>query len=233
MDGEAASAPEPAYDPGALEPGSERWTDEFWAALVGSVDFFLRSCYGIREFTEDPDCVLRVALSAARIPVLLSDGTEIGVGDIVGALHFWNEQLPRYSPRGPDLGWACDMRRRVVHSLRSLAEHVERDPEWQPVQAFRAEATLSSRLGLLQVQRLARRYGFERVEPPSTMLRQLHAIGDCLNAWSLTRAFNPAALARQRLLRDRHELWISRRRLLQIYRRRGQSTDNPTPRRDA
>jgi len=236
MDGEAAPSSDRTHDPGALAAGAESWSDEFWAALVGSVDALLRSCYGICEFTNDPDCVLRVAVSAARIPVLLSDGTRIEIGDIVCALHFWNEQLPRYSVRGPDLGWASDMRRRVVHSLASLAEHVERAPEWRGVQAFRAEAALSSRLGILQMRRLAGRYGFERVEAPATMLRQLHAIGDCLNGWSLARAFNPGALARQRLLRDRHELWISRRRLLQIYARgggRGRVGDDRLRRREA
>ena len=79
----------------------------------------------------------------------------------------------------------------------------------------RGEAALSTRLGILQVQR-GERYGFERV--PSTnhsFLRRLHAVGEGMALWSLTRAFNPAALSRQPFIRDHYELWISRSSLLE------------------
>lgn len=211
-----AGEAKPAFDRADRPTG---WNDEFWAAVVGSVDALLRAYYGIREFTGDPDCVVRIALDPAREPITLSDGTQIASGEMVGALHLWNEHLQRYSPRGPDLGWAEDMRRRIRHSLRLLADHIQRDPAWRPVRAFRADATWSSRLGTVQIRRVAERYGFELVEPGSSMLRQLHAIGDSFIVWALTRGFNPSALPRQPFLRARHELWISRSTLLRRYRR--------------
>jgi len=230
MTSDAVSSSEPIYDPGRLEAG---WRDELWLTLVGSVDAILRSLYGIQEFADDPHCVLRIGISPARMPVVMSDGTRICVGELVGELHLWNEHIPRYSEHGPDLGWAADMRRRVVHSLRLLAHHVEYHPAWQHLAAFRADATLSSPLGDIQIRRLPLRHGFELVEPPSSLFRPLHALGDSLSAWSLTRAFNPAALSRQRFLRDHHELWISRAMLLKRYARDVRKTGDAQPHRAA
>jgi hypothetical protein len=181
------------------------------------MDTVLRAYYGISEYTDDPGCVFRIGLGLARRPLRLLDGTEINLGDPVGSLHLWNEHLPPYAGGGPDLAWASDMRRRVLRSLQLLAETIERDPAWRGVRAFRGDATLSRRLGEIQIRRLAERHGFERVPSPSSILQQLHFLGDCFNAWALTLAFNPAALERQGFLRGRCEVWISREALVKRY----------------
>ena len=204
----------------ALGSASTAWPDEWWVGSVSRVDAILRSCYGIYEFTDDPACVLRVGLSQARAPVSLSDGTSVEVGELVGTLHFWNEHLPRYSERGPDLGWACAVRDRVIYSLRAFSEYVESEAAWREVRAIRTETALPARLGALQIRRVFQRYGFERVARDSSLLARLHGLGECVVLWALTRAFNPAALPRQPFLRDRHELWISRRSLLARYARK-------------
>ena len=80
-------------------------------AVINNTDV-LRSLYGIRQFTDDPHCVLRIGISPARMPVIMSDGTRVRAGEPIGELHLWNEHIPRYSEHGPDLGWAADMRRR-------------------------------------------------------------------------------------------------------------------------
>jgi hypothetical protein len=214
---EAASSPRPAFN---LAPDDGR-RDGFWVILVSSVDALLRTYHGIAEYTDDPACIFRVGLGQARQPMHLADGAEIEAGEPVGSLHLWNEHLPPYANGGPDLAWASNMRRRVSRSLELLAEAVERDPAWRGVRAFRGDATLSRRLGEVQIRRLAERFGFERVPSPSSMLSQLHFLGDCFNAWALTRAFNPAALERQGFLRGRCEVWISRCSLLDRYGRTG------------
>src|SRR5260370_40664511 len=107
------------------------------------------------------------------MPVAMSDGTRIREGELIGELHLWNEHIPRYSEHGPDLGWAADMRRRILLSLRLLAQHVERHPAWQHLPAFRADATLSSRLGAIQIPRLALRHGVGVGRPPPSLFHQL------------------------------------------------------------
>lgn len=205
----------------ALGSASAAWPDEFWAGSVAWIDAILRSYYGIYEFTDDPACVLRVGLSEARAPVSLCDGTRIRIGEPVGTLHFWNEHMPRYSERGPDLGWACAVRDRVMYSLRAFTEYIEGEPGWREVRAIRTETALPARLGASQIRRVFQRYGFERVPTHPSLGARLHGLGECVVLWGLTRAFNPAALPRQPFLRDRHEMWISRATLLLRYAHRG------------
>jgi hypothetical protein len=204
----------------ALSGASAAWPDELWAGSVAWMDALLRSCYGIYEFTDDPACVLRVGRSEARTSVSLSDGTYIALGEPVGTLHFWNEHMPRYSEKGPDLGWACAIRDRVMYSLRAFTEYIERDRGWREIRAIRTETALPARLGAPQIRRVFQRYGFERVPTDPSLAARLHGLGECVLMWALTRAFNPAALPRQPFLRDRHELWISRATLLLRYARR-------------
>jgi hypothetical protein len=196
---------------------SAAWQDELWAGSVAWVDARLRSYYGIYEFTDDPACVLRVALSAARFPASLADGTRVEVGELVGILHFWNEHLPRYSEKGPDFGWACLMRDRVIYSLRAFSEYIEHEPAWREVRAILAETVLPARRGAAQIARVFQRYGFERIPTEPSFLARLHGLGECCILWGITRALNPAAMPRQRFLRDRCELWISRTALLARY----------------
>lgn len=205
---------------GALGSASAAWPDELWAGSIGWVDGMLRAYYGIYEFTDDPDCLLRVGLSHARASVSLSDGTSVEVGEIVGTLHFWNEHMPRYSSKGPDLGWASAVRGRVVYSLRAFSDYIESAPAWREVRAIRTETALPARLGAIQIGRVFQRYGFEPVPTDPSLCARLHGLGECFVLWGLTRAFNPAALPRQPFLRDRHELWISRNTLLLRYAKR-------------
>src|SRR5215469_8593045 len=214
----------------ALGRASTAWPDEFWAGSIALIDAVLRSYYGIYEFTDDPGCVLRAGFGRARAPVSLSDGTHIESGETIGTLHFWNEHLPRYSSKGPNLAWACAMRDRVVYSLRAFSVHVESEAAWREVGAICAETGLPARLGASQIERVFQRYGFERVPIDPSLSSRLHGFGECFVLWGLTRAFNPAALPRQPFLRDHHELWISRAMLLLRYGRcNGQNATGALP----
>jgi len=130
-----------------LGSASTSWPDELWAgsvSLFDSIISIIRTYYGVYEFTDDPGCVLRVGLSQARASLSLSDGMRVEYGELVGTLHWWNEHLPWYSPKGPDLGWACAMRDHVLHSLRSLAAYVESESAWREIRALRGDAALSA-----------------------------------------------------------------------------------------
>ncbi len=203
----------------ALGSATTSWPDELWAGSVGLVDALIRTYYGIYEFTDDPGCVLRVGLGQARAAVTLSDGTRVEDGELVGTLHFWNEHLPRYTPEGPNLRWACAMRDQMRRSLCSLADYIETEPggkfvrfaarpRCRPGSEHRKSSGSATDTGL---------NGYPR--QTFSFLRRLHAVGESLTLWSLTRAFNPAALPRQPFMRDHHELWISRTALLRRYGR--------------
>jgi hypothetical protein len=69
--------------------------------LIYRLDALLRHLYQIREFTDDPNRVLRLAIKQAVTPLSLSDGTGIMPGDPVGELHLWNDHVPRFPSGGP------------------------------------------------------------------------------------------------------------------------------------
>ena len=170
---------------------------------VGWFDAVIRTCYGVYEFTDDPSCVLRAGLSPARATISLSDGTRIEMGQMVGTLLFWNEHLPHYTIRGPDLRWACLVRNQLLHSLQALTLQVESEPAWRHIRALRGEAALSTRLRMAQVRRVAERFGFERVPMDSSLLSRLHALGESFTLWGLTRRSTPLRC------RDSHSFGIT------------------------
>jgi len=190
----------------------------FWNDIIAQLDNLLRSYYAISEFSDDPYCILRIGRGVASDRILLIDGTAIEEGDPIGTLHLWNEQLPRYNPAtGPELAWAAEIRRRLVESLQRLARHVAKDPLWRDVRAFRGEVAFSSSLGVLQLNRVARRHGFECIARGLSNGRPLRDLSNCIYAYGLARVFNPGAASRQRFFRRYDELWISRYKLLTLY----------------
>ena len=110
---------------------------------------------------------------------------------------------------------ACVVRNQVLHSLHALPLYVESERAGRQIGALRGEASLLARLGISQVERVAERFGFERVPTDFPLRLRLHALGESFTLWALTRAFNPAALPRQPFLH--HRLWISRASLLGRY----------------
>ncbi len=216
-DPQAQPAPAATHPPVvASGPRPMSRSDRLWALLVCAADVVLRRWYGVREFTDDPTCLLRLALAPAPHPVTLSDATRIAAGETVAMLHIWNEQIPRFRLSGPDMRWAIDVRRRLRRSFQALAQHLEHDPAWKNIRGVHACVTFGSRQGRCQIRRAAARFGFELIEDGAPA-ESLHDLGEDFLIWAFTRAFNPAALRRQRFRRDRTELWISREALLALY----------------
>jgi hypothetical protein len=184
--------------------------------LVRSFDALLSQYYGIHEFTDDPECIIRVARARAGRDIVLSDGTSLRAEDPVLDLHWWNERLPRIPERGPDPAWAAAMRRRILSSLRGLGRHLAGVHDYDDVRGLRAEIVFGTRMGRQQLVRAARRFGFDVVErqSPHGLTAQLHHAGDSILLWGLIWAYNPGGLKHKPLLRERDELWISRTALV-------------------
>ncbi|MGH7034048.1 MAG: YkoP family protein [Stellaceae bacterium] len=187
-----------------------------------SLDRLLRYVMRIREFCADRSCIIRVAIVKASAPVALSDGTRLRPGDLVGDLHLWNEQLPQLPWRGAGLAWALALRRQFARSFAQLAQHVERDPTFASVEAFRGGMTFTGSVGRrAKVARVASVFGFEIIgtEVESPRLRRLL---DGVFIFFLIHTYNPACLKHGALKRRRYELWISKRSLVERHGRRGE-----------
>lgn len=185
--------------------------------LVVAFDQFQRRRLGIREFSDDPDCILRISLTRSRIAAELADGTVVRRGDRIGVIHLWNERIPRIPAAGPDLEWARAASRAAIHSLRLLACYLLAAPDFDGIRAFGGEfGFVYTPVTLRFLQRL----GFEVFDPhpPRGLWEWIVATATRVWAWLLRRAFNPASL-RGRTLNDVHcrPVWITRSTILRLY----------------
>lgn len=185
---------------------------------VRGVDSLLRQRQGIEEFTNDEECIFRVSRGVASRDVVLSDGTAVAEGEAVLLLHFWNEHLPLMPSEGPSAAWAIRLKRTMRNSLIAVAAYVERECSLDAVRALHGAPPFGSRIGAVQMVRTACRFGFDVVDPmPREWHERIHLVFDSMLLWGLAYAFNPAGMRTKGLLRHRHQLWISRRKLLHYY----------------
>lgn len=215
-----ATAPERANRPFDLP----RW-------LIGKIDWALRRFYGVREFSERDDCLLRIASSRVTKVTWLADGSRLSPGTQIIDLHLWNERLLTLPPKRRGLSRAVALRRQIENSLAELARHVEKDASLHNISAIRAQTALVPRRRIRKLRRVALAFGFE--EPVSTphnpiplrLARLCENIFVCALAWT----FNPAALARNGLRRQHCELWMSRSALVAMHSPREENGQGATP----
>ena len=82
-------------------------------------------------------------------------------GQRIGRLHFWNEQIPPVPINGATIGWARQMQRAIVISLRELARYLASRPELADIAVISGEAPSGTRTQSEQLARIMARYGFE------------------------------------------------------------------------
>lgn len=189
-------------------------------SVIRRFDWFLRRLYGIREFTPEDDCIVRIAFRKSDRELVLPDGTKILKGETVGELHFWNERIPPMPKEGPDLAWGLQFHRLMRRSLVELVRYIESAPEWKGVRAFRGETAVDAQEGLEQTTELLGRLGFDLLPLGRSIsrLRPFLDFWENIYLWGLIWTFNPASLRGKRLLHlQRGEIWISRRRLIERY----------------
>jgi ceramide glucosyltransferase len=206
---------------GKLEPPSEsRLRTGPLARSVRRLDAYLRRRQRIFEFTENPRCILRANVMPAKHDIEFPDGTVVHANSPVAILHLWNEHLPTIPPEGPDLRWAMELRKSLLFSLRQLARAARYDPRLASAQAFGGPANFVSRGGVVQVARMAARYGFDSLPPAAganTLGQRIHDYFEDFLVLGLQWAFNPVSLRGKSLHRPRESLWMTRKELLQRY----------------
>ena len=82
-------------------------------ALVRRFDRWLSRRYSVFEFSQQPDCLLRLQVAAARRELALP-GCRVRIGEPLLLLHLWNERLPALAAPEPGLGWGKAMQRRML-----------------------------------------------------------------------------------------------------------------------
>jgi YkoP domain len=190
--------------------------------LVRKLDDALRRFYGVREFSDQPGCLLRIALGRAAAGICLANGYEVPRGAAIIELHLWNEHLSRLSSSGSSLGAAATLRRQIDVSLCELADYIEFEPALAGIVALRARTALVPEKRLGKLLRIVRAFGFDTVarDAPDSLGTRVHDFWENFLIWALAwTAFNPTARRRNGLLRPRCEVWISRDALMAKYNR--------------
>lgn len=189
---------------GGRKPIHHRWP---LTAAIRCLEQGLRYSAGVHEFTDDGECVFRIALRAAKSNLMLGDGTLVRRGDTIAELHLWNEQLPQIPRCGAGIAWGATTERRVRRSFSLLAAYLV---VHQDVVAVRGEAAFGCQMERQHSMRLAQRFGFELIESDMTRLRRLHHSCEDILLWGLTWVFNPFGLTGKAFQRERYCLWSSR-----------------------
>lgn len=186
---------------------------------ITTLDGYLSRKNGVAAFSDDRDCILRIALVRARWTVRLSDGTVVEPGDTVADVHCWNERIPAMPAGGADLAWAQKASLRLRHSLRLLARAMAADPRLLPVKACRANVNFVGLGGSnASVSRIIARLGYEDVDEGEKALSlRLHEMLENVLIGALVWTHNPEALRREKMIRERRPVWSSRARMLSLH----------------
>ncbi|MGB9889477.1 MAG: YkoP family protein [Anaerolineae bacterium] len=195
---------------------SRKRSPDLLSRLVFAVDRYMRRRLRIWEFSDDPDCLLRVALIRSRWEVTLRDGTIIRRGETIGMIHAWNERVPPIPPTGADMAWARQLRRRLIRSLQLLAQATREDPRLRTIRGFGGAGVLHFSPAILH---LLERLGLEIYElPPQSLWDRVEEQVSRGWTWLMRRAFNPVSVEGRGLeVLSRRFYWIGREKLLQMY----------------
>jgi hypothetical protein len=199
--------------------------------LISELDDALRRSHGVREFSEDPQCILRIAIRRTTNCTHLADGSTVPCGAAIIDLHLWNEHLPDLSSRSTGLGRATRLRRQIEASLEELTWRLVSEPSFAEIRALRARAAFVPRRRLAKLLRVARsfEFGTDAADTHRCFTRQMHDFWENFLIWALAWAYNPNAPRRNRVFRARCELWVSREALLMRYHRRSSEARKGLP----
>ena len=185
-------------------------------AAVRLIDFLLRTSQGIYEFTDDPECILRIQLKRATHEVNIGN-ERILKGEPVLAVHAWNERMPKLPFEGATLEWALHLRRQVIHSYRQVAQVMQADNQYSQVRAVCGESALFSFSGHTGGTRLMQHLGFT-VLPYHRPFGRFGEFWENLFSWWLMWTYNYASLnSREFLHLQRTEIWITAQEFMRRY----------------
>ena len=195
------------------------WRYDWFGEALRCTDRLLRRYMGIVEFCPDDACIIRIALRTADRDLCLADGTRIRKGEVIGELHLWNEHLPRVSESETAVAWALEIRRLFAFSFAQLAHFVAVDPRFGSMPAFRGGITFASPLYRdAKVGRVMAWFGIETLPTEPGLFASVSEFGNALFTLALLRAFHlGGSIGAPHLRRRHHEVWLSRRVLLERY----------------
>jgi hypothetical protein len=183
------------------------WVAKLLRSGVRLIDTILRKRGDLREFSQDPACILRIQLRTAPHQVTLNS-TTIKKGETVLALHLWNEHMPQLPQEGAELEWAINLRRRLIKTFKTLARLLRDDGRYAEVKAVFGVSVLFSFSDHIGGARMMQHFGFSvmHYEHPTGTFGEFW---ENLFSWWLMWTYNEASIHSRKFWRlERTEIWM-------------------------
>jgi hypothetical protein len=175
-------------------------------AAIKTLDCVLRSFLGIREFTQDPRCVLRFSRAYSRSEVILPNGESVREGDPILELHFWNDRLGMEFHHDRS---RTALRSALRNSMALLAYQLRTDRHMGDIRAVHGVLARGSS----RSHSISHPFGctvYVEQRPPTRGIRDFF---EDLLIHLLHWAFNPRGRAARSFRLCRADVWISARDL--------------------
>jgi hypothetical protein len=186
--------------------------------LIKSFDTVLCRINGVYEFSEHPDCILRLQHGKASHPIEFN-GTKIAKGISILHIHLWNERMPPVNQEGPDLLWARRFFRLFVFSLQEAASYLSKLKPSPEFEAVGGTTSILFNKDNPASEYLLNRLGFSLIIWKSR-LGHFGEFWENAYAWSLLWTYNPQSLKSKRFKRmQRVEFWMSWEKFQTLYRK--------------
>ena len=160
--------------------------------LIFFIDALLRKKYGVFEFSDEEDCMLRLQVTPAWYALNFPD-LVVQAGEPVLILHTWNEHIQPISASGADLAWARVFYRGFLKSLQAVAGQMKQDPRLADIRAVGAETILLVSGDRDSGIRVFSRAGFT-ILPSSESGGLFGEFWENLYSWLLLWAYNPGSI---------------------------------------
>lgn len=171
---------------------------------------------GVYEYSQDPECILRLQHRSSAHTVAVG-AQSVLKGEPVLALHAWNARMPSIPAQGADFTWGLQFRRRLVHSFEIIARLIREDPHYAKIQAVCGNSALFSFSEHLGGVQLMQHLGFI-VIPSHRPLGRFGEFWENLFSWWLMWTYNASSLHSRKFWRlQRTEIWMTRNEFLQRF----------------
>ncbi|HEY6842934.1 MAG TPA: hypothetical protein VI391_02115, partial [Thermoanaerobaculia bacterium] len=169
------------------------------------IDRALLAHYGIFEYSDDPQCVLRAGLTKSPAAVTLQDGTSIARGETVAELHLWSQ-------RSMAVRNGIELRRRVAKSFHQFANFARADARFAPLRGVLVRTSVCDQFPRALLEKLSARWGWEVDDQPRSAGGRFADFWDNFYIVLLGLAYPSGPIHFRRRI-ERIRVWISMRRL--------------------
>ena len=177
-------------------------------ALIRRFDAYLCRIYGVYEFTQDPECILRISKITAVYAYIANGITIIPAGEPVLEIHLWNEHMTPLSASESSMVWTGRILRKFKYSLKLIARQMGSDPDLAAVRGIVAVTSVLSSESNPDRPDFMQRLGFI-TGPYTSRLGAFGEFWENFYAWWMMWTYNPLSLRSRHLLGiHRTEMWM-------------------------